>query len=155
MKQIEEERLSTSDFVSVGKQEERERGPAAEQQGENRQPENEASGPLFPANIVQDLRSRWTRIQAGFVDEPRGAVQQADELVAEAMKRLAEGFSEQRSALERQWDRGDKVSTEDLRLALRKYRSFFERLLAIQSPMAVDTPPAQNAGVKTGLPARP
>jgi hypothetical protein len=130
MKQVEE-RLTTADFVSVGKQRDREGEPA-----ETRQPDNDAAGPLFPAEIVQDLRNRWTSIQTGFVDEPRTAVQQADELVAAAMTRLAEGFAEQRSALERQWDGGDDVSTEDLRLALRKYRTFFERLLAIQSPVA-------------------
>lgn len=142
MKQVEE-RLSTADFVSAGKQENREASPAAtarpqpdDRQPDNRQPDEQASGTLFPPEIVQDLRNRWTRVQAGFVDEPRTAVQQADELVAAAMKRLAEGFSGQRSALERQWDRGGDVSTEDLRLALRKYRSFFERLLAIQAPVA-------------------
>jgi hypothetical protein len=65
------------------------------------------------------------------VDEPRHAVEGADALVAETMKRLAETFSEERSALERQWESGDEVSTEDLRLALRRYRSFFKRLLSV------------------------
>jgi hypothetical protein len=64
------------------------------------------------------------------VDDPRSSVKKADELVATAMKRLAEGFSQQRTGLEQQWDRGEDVSTEDLRLALQKYRSFFQRLLA-------------------------
>jgi len=63
------------------------------------------------------------------VDEPRRAVQQADSLVAEVMKRLAESFAKERGALESQWDRGDNVTTEDLRLALQRYRSFFDRLL--------------------------
>jgi hypothetical protein len=70
-------------------------------------------------------------IQAGFVDEPRHAVEQADNLVATTMKRLAEMFSAERSKLESQWDRGDDVSTEDLRLALQRYRSFFHWLLSI------------------------
>ena len=70
-------------------------------------------------------------IQAAFVDEPRRAVEQADSLVASAMKRLAEVFAEERSKLEHQWDRGDNVWTEDLRIALQRYRSFFHRLLAI------------------------
>jgi hypothetical protein len=70
-------------------------------------------------------------IQAGFVDEPRSAVEQADSLVAGTMKRLAEMFAEERSRLESQWDRGDDVSTEDLRIALRRYRSFFGRLLSM------------------------
>jgi hypothetical protein len=65
------------------------------------------------------------------VDEPRRAVEQADSLVASAMKRLAEVFAEERFNLEHQWDRGDNVSTEDLRIALQRYRSFFQRLLSI------------------------
>jgi hypothetical protein len=91
----------------------------------------EEAAPLFPSNEAADLRDRWTTIQAGFVDEPRNAVEQADALVAGAMKRLAETFAEERSRLEGQWDRGDNVSTEDLRLALQRYRSFFGRLLAV------------------------
>ena len=66
-----------------------------------------------------------------FVDEPRRAVEEADGLVASAMKRLAEVFAEERSKLETQWDRGDQVSTEDLRIALQRYRAFFQRLLSI------------------------
>jgi len=87
--------------------------------------------PLFPNNELQELRTRWTGIQTAFVDEPRRAVEQADGLVAAAMKRLAEVFAEERSKLEQQWDRGDNVSTEDLRVALQRYRSFFQRLLSI------------------------
>jgi hypothetical protein len=87
--------------------------------------------PLFPNDELEGLRNRWGAIQTAFVDEPRRAVEQADSLVASAMKRLAEVFAEERSNLERQWDRGDNVSTEDLRIALQRYRSFFHRLLAI------------------------
>jgi hypothetical protein len=87
--------------------------------------------PLFPNNELQELRTRWTGIQTAFADEPRRAVEQADGLVAAAMKRLAEVFAEERSKLEQQWDRGDNVSTEDLRVALQRYRSFFQRLLSI------------------------
>ena len=87
--------------------------------------------PLFAAEEAQGLRSRWDAIQASFVDEPRKAVEEADSLVANTMKRLAEMFAEERAGLEGQWDRGDDVSTEDLRLALQRYRSFFGRLLAI------------------------
>jgi hypothetical protein len=88
-------------------------------------------GPLFSSDEAANLRSQWDSIQVGFVDEPRRAVQQADALVATAMKRLAEQFAEERSRLEGQWDRGGDVSTEDLRLALRRYRSFFGRLLSV------------------------
>jgi hypothetical protein len=87
--------------------------------------------PLFPDQELPELRSKWDTIQAGFVDQPRKAVEEADSLVASTMKRLAEVFAEERSKLEGQWDRGDDVSTEDLRLALQRYRSFFHRLLTI------------------------
>jgi hypothetical protein len=87
--------------------------------------------PLFPNNELVNLRTEWNSIQAGFVDEPRRAVEEADRLVASAMKQLAEVFAEERSNLERQWDQGENVSTEDLRVALQRYRSFFHRLLSI------------------------
>jgi len=89
------------------------------------------AGPLFSAEEAGDLRAKWDAIQVGFVDEPRRAVQEADGLVAVAMKRLAEQFAAERSTLESQWDRGGDVSTEDLRIALRRYRSFFGRLLSV------------------------
>jgi hypothetical protein len=90
-----------------------------------------AATSLFPAAELDDLRTRWSSVQTAFVDEPRSAVKQADGLVASAMKRLAEVFAEERSKLEQQWDRGDNVSTEELRVALQRYRSFFQRLLSI------------------------
>ena len=87
--------------------------------------------PIFPEQEAADLRRAWEGVQAGFVDEPRRAVEEADHLVAAAMKRLAEMFAEERSHLESQWDRGDDVSTEELRVALRRYRAFFDRLLSV------------------------
>jgi hypothetical protein len=86
---------------------------------------------LLPDDFAQDLRRRWDTVQTGFVDEPRKSVQQADELVGSAIDRLSQSFSEQRKTLEGQWDRGDNVSTEELRQALRRYRAFFQRLLTI------------------------
>jgi hypothetical protein len=86
---------------------------------------------LFSDFDIDDLRTRWSNVQAGFVDSPRRSVQQADELVAAVMQRLANGFAEERSSLEKQWDRGDNVSTEELRVALQRYRSFFGRLLNV------------------------
>ncbi len=86
---------------------------------------------LFSESEVGDFRSRWSSIQTGFVDEPRRAVEDADNLVASLMKKLAEGFANERAGLEKQWDRGDNVSTEDLRVALQRYRSFFDRLLKV------------------------
>jgi hypothetical protein len=95
----------------------------------NRPHVQQTSTPLFTDSDVSDLRSRWSNVQTSFVDEPRKAVEEADKLVAAVMKRLAEGFANERSSLEKQWDRGDNVSTEDLRVAFQRYRSFFDRLL--------------------------
>ena len=89
------------------------------------------SMPLFSEPEMVDFRSQWSNLQTGFVDEPRRAVEGADKLVAAVMQRLAEGFANERSNLEKQWDRGDNVSTEDLRVALQRYRSFFDRLLKL------------------------
>jgi hypothetical protein len=87
--------------------------------------------PLFTESEMGDFRSQWSKVQTGFVDEPRRTVEDADKLVAAVMQRLAEGFANERSGLEKQWDRGDNVSTEDLRVALQRYRSFFDRLLKL------------------------
>jgi hypothetical protein len=76
------------------------------------------------------FRERWTTIQTSFIDEPRDTVGEADELVAEVIQSLARRFAEERHNLEQQWQSGSEVSTEDLRLAMQHYRSFFERLLA-------------------------
>jgi len=92
---------------------------------------DEQAAPLFSPEETKDFRARWDAIQVSFVDEPRRVVEQADSLVAVAMKRLAEMFAAERTKLEGQWDRGDNVSTEDLRLALRRYRAFFGRLLSV------------------------
>jgi 5'-deoxynucleotidase YfbR-like HD superfamily hydrolase len=91
----------------------------------------EAPTQLFVPSEAQEFRTKWEKIQAGFVDEPRKAVKDADELVDAAIKKLSEIFAEERAKLEREWDRGDDVSTEDLRLAFRRYRSFFDRLLSV------------------------
>jgi len=86
--------------------------------------------PLFPDSETADFRRRWMEVQTSFIDEPRRAVQQADELVAGVMKLLAETFAREREGLEHQWDRGENVTTEDLRIAMQRYRSFFDRLLS-------------------------
>ena len=93
--------------------------------------DHSATTVLFPENESKDFHKRWTDIQTAFVDEPRRAVERADELVAEVIKRLADSFAHERSRLEGQWGRGDNVSTEDLRVALQRYRAFFDRLLNI------------------------
>jgi len=86
---------------------------------------------LFAETDAAELRNRWTDVQTGFVDEPRKAVERADSLVADVMKRLAESFAAERRTLEQQWDRGDNVTTEDLRVVLQRYRTFFGKLLAV------------------------
>jgi hypothetical protein len=84
---------------------------------------------LLATELSSDFEGRWEGIQSRFVDEPRRAVEDADNLVATVMQKLAEGFAHERERLEAHWDRGEDVSTEDLRVTLQRYRSFFERLL--------------------------
>jgi hypothetical protein len=86
---------------------------------------------LFEPAVLNDFNTRWSEIQAGFVDEPRSAVQRADALVSDVINRIGDSFGRERAQLEQQWDRGDNVSTEDLRVALQRYRSFFSRLLTL------------------------
>jgi hypothetical protein len=90
----------------------------------------DASGSLLPAEMDATFQQRWKEIQTRFVDEPRGAVEDADSLVANLMQQLAEGFAKERERLEAQWGRGEDISTEDLRVALQRYRTFFQRLLS-------------------------
>ena len=92
--------------------------------------DGETDEPLLAAELSSDFRRHWEEVQTRFVDEPRGAVEQADGLVATVMQELAEGFALERERLEAQWGRGEDISTEDLRIALQRYRSFFQRLLA-------------------------
>ena len=86
---------------------------------------------LFPDDELQSFRSRWDEVQGRFVDEPRESVQKADDLVSDLVDRLTSGFSETRSGLENQWNKGEDASTEDLRVALMRYRAFFQRLLQV------------------------
>jgi hypothetical protein len=98
-----------------------------------RQPDSSSGSrptPLFGTDEASGFRDRWETVQGEFVDDPRHAVEDADRLVSDAIQRLSKVFANERSTLEQQWKRGDDVDTEDLRLALTKYRSFFERLLA-------------------------
>ncbi len=90
----------------------------------------DVSEPLLAAEESADFQLRWEQVQTRFVDEPRGAVEDADELVANLMQQLAAGFAQERDRLEAQWGRGEDISTEDLRVALKRYRSFFQRLLS-------------------------
>jgi len=89
------------------------------------------ANPLFPENELHNFRSNWDQVQTSFVDEPRAAVERADSLVANVVKRIAEQFATEREQLEKQWDRGEDVNTEDLRQAFKRYRAFFDRLLTV------------------------
>jgi hypothetical protein len=84
---------------------------------------------LIPADRAHDYSSRWDLLKGDFVDEPRRAVRQADELVGELLDEVQQLFARQRRDLEQGLD-NDQASTEDLRLGLRRYRSFFDRLLS-------------------------
>jgi hypothetical protein len=86
---------------------------------------------LFSTEESDDLRRTWESVQTGFVDEPRRAVEEADQLVQRVMDRLSDGLKSQREHMEREWGDRDDASTEDLRVALRHYRSFFDRLLDV------------------------
>jgi len=88
------------------------------------------AGSLLPEGEESDFRRRWEEIQTRFVDDPRQAVEDADALVAGVMQRIAEGFAQARDGLEGQWSRGEDVGTEELRVALQRYRGFFRRLLS-------------------------
>ena len=127
---------SSEDRASSGQQplpDAQQDGPVAAQQatagGDLGTPE-QPHAQLLEDHELQRILVQWKEIQAEFVDEPRRAVQDADALVAELMQRLAQTFASEREQLESRWAGGDDVSTEDLRRGLRRYRSFFERLLA-------------------------
>jgi hypothetical protein len=94
-------------------------------------PQGEQLAALFTPDVAEDFRSRWDDVQISFVDDPKRAVQLADELVAQVMKSLAESFARQRSSIEAEVSGGEQVDTENLRVALRSYRSFFQRLLSL------------------------
>lgn len=117
------ERLHTADMVRAAEH--------REKRDEIVQPAGVKETALFSDRDTEAFRSRWNAVQTNFVDEPRTAVEEADSLVAEVIKRIAEVFADERAQLEEQWSRGNDVSTEDLRITLQRYRSFFNRLLLV------------------------
>jgi len=121
--------------TSAARPAEAEREAAPEQvASSNRGAPPEASEPnsaLFDTEASKDLQERWLNIQTAFVDEPGKAVEQAEALVGEVMTQLTESFARERRDLQARWSGHDDVSTEDLRQAIRRYRSFFNRLLAV------------------------
>lgn len=128
--------LSTADMVAAAEHERQEDSERVERErAEDTQSSQmaEDSVPLFEQGEAEAHRSRWSDIQTRFVDDPRDSVEDADELVAHVIKSIAETFAEERAFLEDQWNRGDEVSTEDLRIAMKRYRSFFNRLLSLET----------------------
>jgi hypothetical protein len=105
--------------------------PIARDDSGNGALEQQPLAPLLKRDRANDLHRRWHALQSTFVDDPRVTVEQADALVDELLQDIAKGFKDARAELERQWSGGDDASTEDLRLTLQRYRSFFERLLAV------------------------
>jgi hypothetical protein len=106
-------------------------GAGTRQQAGTAAPSGEALEPLFTPEVAETYRSQWITIQSGFVDDPRQAVRSGDELVAQMMSNLADTFAQERHRVEAQLDSAGEGSTEDLRVTLRRYRSFFERLLSL------------------------
>lgn len=121
--------MSTADIAGISEEEKTDGRNLNEAQASR--PVERQVVPLLQDHEIDDLRSRWSSIQTGFVDEPRASVEQADALVAEVMKRIAQMFAEQRATLDKQWANNEDVSTEDLRVTLQRYRSFFNRLLTL------------------------
>jgi hypothetical protein len=109
--------------------------PLEEQMVENQSAAvvDEGLEPLFEDDEAKKFRAQWLNIQSKFVDNPRESVREADELVASVLKSVTMSFHNRRSSLEKQWNSGGNISTEDLRLALKRYRSFFDRLLTLES----------------------
>jgi hypothetical protein len=126
--EITPEQPSTADLAAVRTEDDRATADTAA--AADSTPGDDSRRPLFGDRELAGYRERWQMVQVRFVDEPRDTVKQADALVAELMQRLAQTFADERSNLESQWERGSDVSTEDLRVAMQRYRSFFDRLLA-------------------------
>jgi len=138
----EERPLTTADLAAATDTASRARNAQQEDSRESVDVENRSArvdrdedqrqlAPLFMPEAAEDFRSRWDAIQIGFVDDPNRAVRNADELVAQVMKSLAETFSRERTQLEAQFKDTEDTSTENLRIALCRYRSFFQRLLSL------------------------
>jgi hypothetical protein len=144
----EKEKQMNVDVVDTPEEEvENERRVQAEERVENKAPVNARPAdtypadtqdaelaPLFEGDEAKKFRSRWLAIQSKFVDDPSASVKQADDLVSDVIKSVTMNFSNRRIALENQWHGGEaEASTEDLRMAIKRYRSFFDRLLTLES----------------------
>jgi hypothetical protein len=130
-------KLSTADLVAATEAPEARRAPAPDleenvvEERQRRDAGEEPLAPLFSPDLADGFRAEWDAVQISFVDDPKQAVRKADELVAQVMKSLAESFANERTRIEGQADSTEQASTENLRVALRRYRSFFQRLLSL------------------------
>lgn len=129
-----EERMRNEQIVEERQQQNRQEARERKQEArkESMDEREEDFAPLFENNEAEDFRTKWLEIQSRFVDDPSVSVKDADDLVADVIKNITRSFADKRLSLESQWKSGD-VSTEDLRVAMKRYRSFFNRLLSLQS----------------------
>jgi len=130
-----EERMRNEQITEEGRQQNRQEARERKQEERNETMEErreEDFAPLFENNEAEQFRTQWLEIQSRFVDDPSVAVKEADDLVSDVIKNITRNFADKRMSLETQWKSGD-VSTEDLRVAMKRYRSFFNRLLTLQS----------------------
>jgi hypothetical protein len=118
---VPEAEVEDAVVVTPGERDERPQAPPAD--------EGPPRATLVSGDAARDLRTRWDATQIGFVDDPRQAVQQADELVAAVIESLTQILTEERKQFEAQVT--ETATTENLRVALQNYRSFFRRLLAL------------------------
>jgi len=131
LKRREEESLTTKDLAQTGQNKDIDKNQTEGEVLPFRGQRTADTPTLLEKSEAVNMRTQWQEIQTAFVDEPRNAVERADKLVASAIQRLAQVFADERGKLETQWSRGDQISTEDLRVALQRYRTFFDRLLSI------------------------
>ena len=134
VKQMNMDAVDATDTADTSEEQMRNEQIADERndQNKNSMRDDENFAPLFENNEAEQFRSQWLEIQSRFVDDPSVSVKDADELVANVIKNITRTFADKRTSLETQWKSGD-VSTEDLRVALKRYRSFFDRLLTLES----------------------
>ena len=119
-------------YAPVDREQAVERRAADENTPANTAQEEHELAPLFGEQTAENFRTRWLAIQSKFVDDPRDSVKQADDLVTDVIESITASFADRRGSMEKQWSSGE-TSTEDLRIALKQYRSFFDRLLTLQS----------------------
>jgi len=131
----EADMVDSNDQVNTGEEQMRNEQISEKRNDQNKRhiQEDEKFAPLFEGDEAEQFRAQWLDIQSRFVDDPSVSVKDADELVASIIKNITRNFADKRMALETQWKSGDDVSTEDLRMTMKRYRSFFDRLLTLES----------------------